>query len=147
MLGRVSKRRFSATTLFNLAAVAVTIGLVAVLQYGAGARAAYQPSTCTNQISSVTANPGTINQGSSTTITVNLASAAPIGGCGVDMSYSNASAFVNPPSSVTISGGSTSGNYNLTAQSNAPGGVYTITGSDDNNSQQTTVKINAIPPP
>ncbi|HZT41692.1 MAG TPA: hypothetical protein VFA07_05865 [Chthonomonadaceae bacterium] len=139
MFGRVSKRRFPATTLFNLFAVTATVGLVAALQHGAGA--AYKASVCGNPINSVAASPGAIGSGQSSTITVTLNSAAPTGGCTVDMSYSDTSQFVNPATSVNISGGSTSGSYQLTAQSSPSGANVTITGMDNYNSKQAAILV------
>ncbi|HLV82067.1 MAG TPA: hypothetical protein VKT32_17385 [Chthonomonadaceae bacterium] len=145
MFGKASKRRLSAATLFDLFAVAATLGLVAALQYGASARA-LQPSICSNVIDSVAASPNSINPGQSSTITVTLDSVAPSGGCSVNMSYSSTTPLVNPPSSLNIAGGSSSGSYQVTAQSNNnPGGDVTITATDNSNSQQTTLKVAASP--
>ena len=142
MFGKVSVRRLSTASLFNLSAVAATMGLVAALQYGASARAAMQPSVCDIPIYSVAASPSPIGPHSNSQVTVTLNSAAPIGGCTIDLSYTNGSVLSVAPSSLTVSGGSTSGSTTVTSVTTVPSNTtVTITGSDDNNSQQGSLSV------
>lgn len=134
-------RRNAAFAHIDLAAVMATVGIVAALQYGttfgarpAAARMAYSPSRCGIAITSVSPSPTSIDAGASSTVTVNLASNAPTGGCSVDMSYTNSSVLSSAPSSLTVAGGSSSGSVQVTAATPIASDTQVqITATDDSN--------------
>ena len=92
-------------------------------------------------LTAVSFSPKSISGGGKTNLTVTLGSAAPAGGISVAVAFTNASALVNPPSTVFVDAGATTGAYRLTASTVTADTSVIASGALANITKSATVTI------
>jgi hypothetical protein len=146
MPNSVTVPQFAAAGGFNIGTSPVsTKTLVTISVSGGGvtlsATLTLDPVAVGPSATALTLNPSTVTSGASSTGTVTLSGAAPMGGLPVSLSSSSAVASV--PASVTVPAGATSASFNV---STSASGTATITATGGGTSRSAVLTVNSAPP-
>ena len=125
-----------------------TVGTVVVATISATYNSSTQSATLTVNpvtVTSVSLNPTSVVGGSSSTGTVTLNAAAPVGGAVVTLASNNAAAQVGP--SVTVAAGATTATFTVTTSTVGAVVVATISATYNSSTQSATLTVNPVTGP
>ena len=131
----------SATFAISTSAVSANTNVTITGFYGSTQTTTLSVTPATVSLTSLTLNPTTVIGGSSSTGTVTLSGAAPIGGLAVALSSSNTN-ISQVPASVTVAAGSATATFNVTTFSVAGNSTVNITGKYGSIQAVATLTIN-----
>ena len=140
VLAGATSANFNVTT----SAVTTTTGVNITATYGSSTQGATLTVTPPLTASSVSLNPSSVVGGNSSTGTVTLSGPAPASGANVTLSSSNTSVAQVPPS-VTVTGGTTSANFNVTTSAVTTTTGVNITATYGGASPSATLTVNPVP--